>query len=157
LFNAFVLGRTGKVAGLLVGCGLAALSALFYLRAEGPEGEPPTQQSLGTTRDIFQAHCATCHGVAGDGSGKTARLLGFKMQDFRDCSSMSRFSDEVLFSIIRDGAAPFGRSAAMAGWKQTLSDQQMWEMVRYVRSFCRTQPSPSGKPLSDERAPAGRP
>jgi mono/diheme cytochrome c family protein len=137
-----------KITRLIIGCGLIVglLGGLVFFSI-GHEWMLSNKQSGGkeerengafrqAIQETFRAHCSTCHGSEGDGNGATARLLRLKMRNFKDCRSMLQFTDEVLFSIIKNGAASLGRSAAMPGWSQTLSDGEIKEMVRYIRSLC---------------------
>jgi hypothetical protein len=117
----------------------AVLGALFFVSTREHNG--PFPRLADPVPVLFERHCSSCHGRDGDGKGATAKMLKLKMQDFRDCRTMERFTNDTLFSIIKSGAAPYGRSAAMPGWERTLSPMEIQGMVRHVRRFCGDKPN----------------
>jgi mono/diheme cytochrome c family protein len=72
------------------------LAGLFAAASTAPDEKSKTQQhnpgplthSL-NGRDIFRAHCATCHGVEGKGDGPVAPALTTKMPDLSTISQRS--------------------------------------------------------------------
>ena len=50
---------------------------------------------------------------------------------------MKKESDETLFKIISGGGQGVGRSTVMPAWGGVLSEQQIRELVKYVRSLCK--------------------
>jgi high-affinity iron transporter len=87
----------------------------------------PAAQAAG--RVLFHAHCAICHGERADGHG--LRQLGFEHPpaNFSDPSWRERCSPERAFETIRHGRV----GTAMPAWHQ-LSDEQIWQLVAYLRS-----------------------
>ena len=94
--------------------------------AEIPAG-PDTIGSAGMT---FNGDCASCHGQ----DGKTPTDVGLGMYP-RAPSLASpgtqQWSDSELFWIIRNG----NRYTGMGGFGKSLGDQQIWDLVHYVRSL----------------------
>lgn len=78
-----------------------------------------------------------CHGVGGKGDGPIAQGLQPKPADFTNCKAMAKDSDEVLFKIIKGGGQSVGRSTAMPAWGETLSDQQIRDLIKFVRDLCK--------------------
>jgi cytochrome c oxidase cbb3-type subunit III len=86
---------------------------------------------------LFQELCAVCHGVGGKGDGPSARGLEPKPADFTNCQAMAKDSDEVLLKIIKGGGQSVGRSTVMPAWGDALSEQQIRELVKFIRGLCK--------------------
>jgi cytochrome c oxidase cbb3-type subunit 3 len=89
------------------------------------------------TAVLFQELCAVCHGVGGKGDGPSARGLEPKPADFTNCQAMAKDSDEVLLKIIKGGGQSAGRSTVMPAWGDALSEQQIRELVKFIRGLCK--------------------
>lgn len=74
-----------------------------------------------TNREV---NCAKCHGRNGKPVKSGAR-------DFRDTASMKRYSDSHLLWRLAEGV-PFTQ---MRGYKDELTEKQMWKIVAFVRTF----------------------
>jgi cytochrome c oxidase cbb3-type subunit III len=85
----------------------------------------------------FQELCSVCHGVRGKGDGPSAQGLEPKPADFTNCQAMAKDSDEVLLKIIKGGGQSVGRSTVMPAWGDALSEQQIRELVKFIRGLCR--------------------
>jgi mono/diheme cytochrome c family protein len=86
---------------------------------------------------LFNDVCSVCHGIDGKGDGPSAAGLHPKPADFTDCKAMTPDSDQTVFKIIKEGGQSVGRSTVMPSWKDSLSDDQIQSLVKYVRSFCK--------------------
>jgi mono/diheme cytochrome c family protein len=84
---------------------------------------------------LYLGLCATCHGADGRGSWRAALFL-VRPGDLADAATIDRRSDQYLFDLIKHGGAPIGRPG-MPGFGSTLSDNEIAELVRYVRSLSR--------------------
>jgi mono/diheme cytochrome c family protein len=89
------------------------------------------------TAILFQELCSVCHGVGGKGDGPSAQGLEPKPADFSNCQLMAKDSDEVLLKIIKGGGQSVGRSTVMPAWGDALSEQQIRELVKFIRSLCK--------------------
>ena len=89
------------------------------------------------TAVLFRDLCSVCHGIDGKGDGPSAQGLEPKPADFTNCQAMAKDSDVVLFKIIKGGGQSIGRSTVMPAWGYSLSDEQIRELVKFVRSFCK--------------------
>lgn len=92
--------------------------------AQSPEGQPQPGQIL------FEEHCLECHGRTGDGRGPVGYYLAVEPADFLSIESRRKSKSE-LFTIIKDGI----RSDEMHGWEKILSDQDIHNLVRYIRTL----------------------
>jgi cytochrome c oxidase cbb3-type subunit III len=89
------------------------------------------------TAVLFQELCSVCHGVGGKGDGPSAQGLEPKPADFTNCQAMAKDSDEVLMKIIKGGGQSVGRSTVMPAWGDALSEQQIRELVKFIRGLCK--------------------
>ena len=77
------------------------------------------------------------HGVGGRGDGPSAKGLEPKPADFTNCKVMAKDSDEVLLKIIKGGGQSVGRSTVMPAWGDSLSEQQIGDLVKFIRGLCK--------------------
>jgi mono/diheme cytochrome c family protein len=80
---------------------------------------------------VFSNYCITCHGINADGNGRAARLYSPRPANLR----MSDKNDAYLGLIIRMGGQALGRSEFMPPWGAELTDEQMKDLVAYLRSI----------------------
>lgn len=83
-------------------------------------------------RVIFKITCASCHGQFGTGRGPLADLMNIPMIDFTISKDMEKMSDEKLIDITRDGKGEY-----MPSWKGTLNDDEITDVVAYIRMLSR--------------------
>jgi mono/diheme cytochrome c family protein len=86
---------------------------------------------------LYARACAGCHGPQGKGDGFNAANLPVRPTAHADSASMSRRPDDTLFDGIFGGGYLLNKSAFMPAWGQTLSREQIWALVRYLRGLCR--------------------
>lgn len=79
--------------------------------------------------------CSPCHGVRGDGNGPLATMLEPKPTRHSDARAMGELSDAYLYDLLRNGGPSVGKSPLMAPWGQYLSEQQIKDLVGYVRAL----------------------
>jgi mono/diheme cytochrome c family protein len=98
-----------------------------------------TEGETGMTgaHDNYEDFCAKCHGEDGKGNGPAAATLNPKPRDYTDCKTMAGKSDDELFKVISEGGEASGMSPDMQPWGGTISDEEIHELVKYVRSFCK--------------------
>ena len=96
---------------------------------------PSTPESLAAGERIYAKSCAVCHGVTGNGDGKLAAATaayGKRPSDLTDDVWEHGSTDGEIFVVIRDGIGP---DFNMGGWKGRLSDEEIWNVVNYVKSL----------------------
>ncbi len=115
--------------------------ALAYERAVGEE-------AIARGQALFARDCAACHGQTGKGNGTAGRNLpGLTAMhpaedaahanvrrgpaDFADAAQMLGASDVLLQGKILRG----GMGTGMPEWRSLYGDQDMWDVVSYIRSF----------------------
>lgn len=79
--------------------------------------------------------CANCHGTTGKGDGPTGAALDPQPRDMTDPEWQESTSDEKIAKVIQDGGAASGLSPLMPPFGGSLSDQDVENLVAYIRSF----------------------
>jgi mono/diheme cytochrome c family protein len=119
-----MLKKMCVVAGLVAVVGLnVSLSA----DAATPKGDPTKGKAT------FIEKCAPCHGQQGKGDGPAGAALNPKPRNQSDAKYMSTLTDEHIFKVIKDGGASVGKSPAMPAWGSVLSNDDIWNVIAYVR------------------------
>ena len=91
-------------------------------------------------KETFQTTCAACHGAEGKGDGVAAAALDPKPRNLSDAAYVSTLTDEHLYKVISEGGASVGLSPMMAAWGGTLSEQDIWNVIAYLRQdICKCQ------------------
>jgi mono/diheme cytochrome c family protein len=134
--------RKLPVAGIFVGFVATAIAGSIVVYSLSGWGVPaavknsknPFASTPGATAlaaGDYAAHCKSCHGPNGDGRGERAERLSIAPADFRDAHALGLRTDGELFWIISEGHKP------MPGFRGTMSEEQRWHLVDYVRAFAR--------------------
>lgn len=84
---------------------------------------------------LYERHCAGCHGTAGDGLGSDIKDLIVPPVNFRSAKSRIK-TDMELYLSIKHGVL----FSPMHGWADRLSDQEIWDILSYIRSFAPFDP-----------------
>ncbi|MCP4382260.1 MAG: c-type cytochrome, partial [Hyphomicrobiales bacterium] len=116
---------------------LPALTAGLLLLTLGPANAKPGDAEAGEA--VYAKRCLQCHGEDGDGLGPAAERLNPPPRDFTFGLykiKSSAFDDDLpydddLFRMVRDGMP----GTAMPGWSDLLSEQDMWDVITYVKTF----------------------
>jgi cytochrome c553 len=84
--------------------------------------------------------CLFCHGAKGDGKGYLASQYVPRPRNFTCKEIMSDLPDGQLFWIIQNGspdtAMPPQTGSSMPAYRN-LTDEEIWQLVRYIRNFAR--------------------
>ena len=89
-------------------------------------------QSIEAGQKAYQTSCAPCHGAAGKGDGAVAKNLPVKPSDLTDAKWDHGSTDGEIFVNIRDGIGP---QMKMKAFKGKVTDQDIWNIVNYLRSI----------------------
>lgn len=98
----------------------------LFLAAGGAVSGQETSTEKG--KGIYQRLCTACHGKAGKGEGYT--LFDPPPADLQAPATQKK-SDEELLEIIRNGHP----NTAMGTWKYALSEQEIQDVLAYLRQF----------------------
>ncbi len=123
--------------------------AFAWKRASGDPASPGADSALARGSKLFVRDCAACHGETGKGNGPAGRNLPglAAMQtdsrmahgayakrgpaDFTDAAQMLGASDVLLQGKVLRG----GMGTGMPEWRTLYSDQDMWDLIGFIRSF----------------------
>jgi DNA-binding beta-propeller fold protein YncE len=86
---------------------------------------------------IFKAKCSKCHGT--DGTGDTELGSAMHVPDLH-ATEVQKASDAELFEVIKSGMG-----AQMPSFKDKLSDDQIKQLVSYVREFGSAPNTPNSR------------
>lgn len=79
--------------------------------------------------EIFSTNCATCHGPKGHGDGPAGQSLEPKPKDLAILQGVA--GDDYLFWRISEGKP----GTSMVAWKGILSEEQIWQIVAFIRTL----------------------
>ncbi len=80
---------------------------------------------------VFKTNCVLCHGVKGDGKGRASVLYDPPPANL----TTSDKNDEYKKMIITQGGKAMGRSEVMPIWGEQISEQQIDDVVVYLRTL----------------------
>jgi mono/diheme cytochrome c family protein len=103
---------------------LAAVLSGSWALAQSLPGNPKKGEA------IYQQHCVRCHGASGDGLGRDVKDLVIPPASFQSMKSRSK-TDMELFLAIKQGVL----FSPMHGWADRLSDQEIRDVLDYIRSL----------------------
>lgn len=89
---------------------------------------------------LFAGKCIPCHGPQGKGDGPYSLSEGIRPRDLSMGALLSIRTDEFLYGVIKNGGASVGLSEVMPPFGVSMSDEEMKNVVQYVRSeICNCQ------------------
>ena len=111
-----------KIVSLVSAIGLIVLANSWAL-GQTPRGNPKQGQA------VYQQHCLRCHGEKLDGQGPESGDLITRPANFLSVTSRAKTDWELLVTIA-NGAL----FTPMHGFRGKLTDQQMLDVLSYIRS-----------------------
>ena len=92
--------------------------------------------------NLYAANCAKCHGDTGLGNGEMAANLAPSPALLAYLMDQPIAIDPYLLWTISEGGVPFGTK--MPAFKDTLTKEQIWQIVAYLRAGFPAVQSESG-------------
>jgi mono/diheme cytochrome c family protein len=86
---------------------------------------------------LYAQQCASCHGASGKGDGPAAVALNPKPRNLTDKTYMTGLSDQHLFDVTKKGGTAVGKSALMPGFGSALKDENIQDVVAYLRTLAK--------------------
>jgi mono/diheme cytochrome c family protein len=103
------------------------LDAAVERHATGRENPiPPTDENLQVGLQIYEAHCASCHGDRMNPRSSVGLALYPRAPQFLD--GAPDMPDSQNFYIIRNGI----RWTGMPGWKNVLDENDIWKLTTFL-------------------------
>lgn len=133
-----------RTASIVVGIALVAVSISGGQTpmSNTPNPVPNQVTSVDAGYDLYQANCAACHGVDGNGGGPLAGTTKVLPPSLK--AHLGQHTDGDLFYWISTGL-PGG----MPAWSDKLSETDRWSLVNYLRSINNQGPNADPSPTAD--------
>lgn len=87
-----------------------------------------TPESIAAGKALYNQHCASCHGKKGLGDGPKARTLEASSGDMSGATYQGQTDGEHFYKT------KFGRGE-MPKYDKKVTDEDIWHMVNYMRTF----------------------
>jgi mono/diheme cytochrome c family protein len=91
--------------------------------------DPLGADAAGKGAEVFKTNCEMCHGPQGHGDGPAGQALDPKPRNL--AVLQPKVGDDFLFWRIREGKP----GTSMVAWKGILTDQQIWQVVSFIRTL----------------------
>jgi mono/diheme cytochrome c family protein len=133
---AMELDRLKRLAPRLAASVAAAEASPTAKRlAPQPEAASSVPTEARPAGELYAQNCASCHGPTGAGDGPLSATLVPKPAKHADGVYMNALSNDHLFKVVKEGGAAVGKSAMMAPWGASISDQEIYGLVAYMRTL----------------------
>jgi len=105
-----------------------------------PGADPRNETQVAAGRQLYDAHCASCHGpnLEGQANWRERRPDGKLPAPPHDASGHTwHHTDDALFTVTRDGLAAMAGAdyqTDMPGFADRLSDDEIWAVLAYIKS-----------------------
>ena len=132
LFVIFVLA-----AFVLTACGGSSanpdadvIGTLAPVPAEfAGQANPLGADAAAAGANVFRNNCEACHGQQGHGDGPAGTSLVPAPKNLASLQTLA--GDDYLFWRIANGKD----GTAMIGWKGVLTDEQIWQVIAFIRTL----------------------
>lgn len=91
------------------------------------------EASLERGAELFATYCAACHGDGGMGDGPASAALDPAPAPIAHTSQM--MGDDYLFWRVSEGGALEPFNSGMPTWKNSLDEQERWDVLNYVQAL----------------------
>ncbi len=88
-----------------------------------------SSESLGRGKNSFEANCATCHGLSGNGSGPAALGISIFPRQLWAWYNTDSSTDGYLFWFVTNGRND------MPPWGLVLSEEERWDIINYIKTL----------------------
>ena len=120
-----------KEANIFLNCLLGLALILILGMSAALEAADAEQGRL-----LYRENCAQCHGLEGSGKGINAPHLEVAPRNHTDYEEMNARTNEELFKAISDGGQAVNKSVLMPNWGHTLSEQDINDLIAFLRKLC---------------------
>jgi putative copper export protein/mono/diheme cytochrome c family protein len=83
--------------------------------------------------ELFAANCVICHGPEGRGNGPLAKSLPIPPLDLTAPHVFAHLDGDMFWWLTHGYDDPSGSSLAMPGFEVSLSEEDRWDLIDYVR------------------------
>ncbi len=107
----------------------------FWKASEHHKPNVDSASAANSGSGIFRQNCAVCHGLNGLGNGPNALAMNKKPANFTR-PFFKKYSNETWYYKVSEGVP----GTRMPRWKLTLSSEQRWYLVAYLKTLPQNQP-----------------
>lgn len=93
-------------------------------------GADPTQG-----KNYYYSYCIACHGWLMHGDGPSASELDPRPRTLTRGDYMQKKTNLELFTVIKGGGEAVSLSSSMPNWGNVLQDQDIWNIVAFIRAM----------------------
>ena len=86
-------------------------------------------ESMGRGKQLYQANCATCHGLSGSGQGPAAPGITVFPRQLWVWNNTDSSTDGYLYWFITNGRND------MPPWGLVLSENDRWDLINYIKAL----------------------
>lgn len=141
--NTFNRLKRLSTALLIVSLGLFTFTLAAHVAQDKPAGKPwpapdkaikmknpvkPEASSISEGKDLYSQHCKSCHGAKGKGDGPKSGKIDISCGDFTSADFAKKTDGELFWKTV-EGRKP------MPSFKEKLSDNEVWNIVNYIRTL----------------------
>jgi len=120
------------MSGIMTRLGMPLLVALAMLVPT----LAPSDAMASDVEQLYRTYCWQCHGKTGKGNGINVRDMSVNPRDHTDAENMKGLTDARIFKAIKEGGAAVTSSVLMPAWGGVLTDQEIHDLVAYLRILC---------------------
>lgn len=119
---------------------IGAFALFVLITAAVPSVSQAATADLSAGASVFADHCARCHGSDGKGGGTMIRFLATVRRanlpiDLTNAAAMRAWTDDQLAAVIANNGKAMGGSTLMPAYQDSLSAEQIANLVAYIRSL----------------------
>ena len=103
-------------------------ASCFFVGGVEAQVTSSASEDLTKGKKIYETNCLVCHGEGGKGDGVIGASLNPPPADLVGSQARAK-SDKDLLMVIREGRA------VMPAWKTKLKEQDMQNVLAYIRSL----------------------
>ncbi len=129
------IARLKRIAPRLARANAAAAAAPSAIVAAPSVDAASSGAEVRPAADLYAQNCSSCHGPTGAGDGPLSAGLNPTPAKHADGSYMNALSNEHLFKVVKEGGAAVGKSAMMAPWGTSMSDDEILGLVAFLRTL----------------------
>ncbi|MCH8207748.1 MAG: c-type cytochrome [Nitrospinae bacterium] len=149
----FRIGFIRLLAGLFLFYGAPALG-----NGVDRENNFQISQIAEKGQKLFLHYCAHCHGAKGDGDGYNSEYMDKEPSELSDHTFIAKKSNKQIFKVINLGGVGVKKSSMMPVFGNTLSGEQIWQLVAFIRYLAEDDSHPVIVPEeASKESPAQRP
>ena len=134
------VGVAAVTASVLMGCQSLGIDRYSqYMMGKIPDRYAERTNPLASNDDtvligkqLYQEHCALCHGVSGRGDGTVSTQLSPRPANLIMTRALPIASDAFFLWTISEGGGRF--ETAMPSFGETLSENKIWQIIQYIKN-----------------------